>query len=197
MFSPKLAIVTALASPCRVPGAKRRFLALGTCAVLVMLTGCGKKPATAASVGEVEERVTPHVPSLAASPDASSSKKVGVYVDGRWYAKGEEPTPKATAAPAAPTPGFGHLHVTVSLKGLSGYTGTMAIRLKNADDKEVASHTFVKTDLGGQAADTTLTDVPPGSYLMVRDDYNASGGLFNEQQFDVEVIADRTVDSAI
>jgi hypothetical protein len=176
MFSPKLAIVTALAAA-------------------VLLTGCGKKPATAASVGDVEERVTPHVPVLASSPDAN--KKVGVYVDGRWYAKGTEPTAKATAAPAAPTPGFGHLHVSVSLKGLSGFTGSMAIRLKNADDKEVASHTFTKDELGGQVADGTLTDVPPGSYVMVRDDYNVSGGLFNEIQYDVEVIADRTVDSSI
>jgi hypothetical protein len=178
MFSPKLAIVTALAAA-------------------VLLTGCGKKPATAVDTGVVEERVTPHVPNLASSPKPGSTKKVGVYVDGRWYAKGDEPTAKATAAPAAPTPGFGHLHVEVSLKGLSGFTSSMVIRLKNADDKEVASHTFTGSDLNGQNADGTLTDVPPGSYVMVRDDYNASGGLFNETAYDVEVIADRTVDSSI
>jgi hypothetical protein len=50
MFQPKLAIAA-------------------TIVATVLLAGCGKQPATGASVnlGDVEERVVPHVPVLTAS----------------------------------------------------------------------------------------------------------------------------------
>ncbi|MDB5096687.1 MAG: hypothetical protein JWM80_1108 [Cyanobacteria bacterium RYN_339] len=176
MFLPKTAIIASIAAA-------------------VLLAGCGKQPATSAGVNlaDVEERVTPHVPVLT----SSTNKKVGVYVDGRWYAKGEEPTAKTAAAPAAPAPGTGHLHVTLSLKGVSGFTGSMAVRLKNSEDREVSIHTFAKAELVGKSVQCYLTDVPAGAYVMYVNGYNSSGGVYSETAYDVEIVEDRTIESAI
>ena len=84
------------------------------------LSGCGKAPSTAAKIASTEtERVVTYAPHAAS---AATTDKVGVYVDGRWYVKGEEPTAKTDIAIEAPASGMGNLHVTVSLAGVTDFT---------------------------------------------------------------------------
>jgi hypothetical protein len=85
----------------------------------------------------------------------------------------------------------------MSMKNISGFTGSVVIRLKNSEDREVSSYTFEKADLVGKSVEGTLTNVPEGAYVMYVDGYNTSGGIFSEIAYDVEVIGDRTVESNI
>lgn len=168
----------------------------------LVLAGCGKQPASAVRIVAADdntERVVAAVPHFKPAPGASP--RVGVLVDGRWYAKGEEPDAQPTAAPVAPDAGKGHVHVTVSLKGVTDFTGAIRVRLRRVGTLEgasdAASHEFARTELIGSTVDTTLLNVTPGDYVLLKDVFNTSGGIFSEDSETIEVVPDHTIDSDI
>lgn len=175
-----------------------RFLAFAL--IPMFAAGCGKLPSTSvkvASTGE-QERVVTYAPHMRAS--ANPRQPVGVMVDGRWYAKGDEPTVAATPAPAAPQPGKGHLHVTVSLAGVSDFTDRLRLRLHSNNASDASgdiTFDFTHDVLVGESVETTLTNVPAGSYVLQKDALNSSGGVISDDRGDVDVVLGKTVEASI
>ena len=159
------------------------------------LTGCGKAPSTAAKIASTEtERVVTYAPHAAS---ATTTDKVGVYVDGRWYVKGEEPTAKADTAIEAPASGMGNLHVTVSLAGVTDFTGSIKLIARSINGTEAGVASLTKGDLRGQSTDAVLKNVAPGEYALVKQAFSTNGSLISETSHPVEVKQDATIENSI
>jgi hypothetical protein len=174
---------------------KVRLLALVLAPLVVV--GCGKQPASSVSVGGQTERVVSNQPHFKTSTGATKAP-VGVLVDGRWYAKGNEPVAVTTPAPATPATGKGHLHVVLSLKGITDFTDKVRIRLKNSGAKaDVTTFDFAHELLVGNSAQTTLLNLTPGDYTLLVDTLNGAGGLVSESSSTVTVISAKTEEAIL
>lgn len=156
--------------------------------VVSVLAGCGR------AASEIQETA---IVSKLERP--ASTAKNGVVVDGRWYPKDEAPVVEVTPPPAAPKEGQGHLRVLVNLKGLSGFTSSVTLKVFPKGSTEAVAAITWRDDLRRRGIQTeyTLENLTPGDYELNLQEFNQSGGMFRVRQATATVSAGKNEEARI